>query len=150
VLTVLVVDDEPIVRDAIVALLGVDGHRVRAESAGEAAVAALAAEPFDLLITDISMPGMDGRELVSRARSLRPGLKTVLLSGWASDAIVRGGRDECLPRLEGYEDVGHRPAAVDAETPSTDAPEPDLMLGKPVSLSTLRAVVAELFPGRSH
>ena len=65
---VLVVDDELSMREFLAILLGREGYDVRLAASGEAALEALAAEPFDLMLTDLSMPGIDGMELVQRIR----------------------------------------------------------------------------------
>jgi CheY-like chemotaxis protein len=65
-------------------MLRVDGHEVVVCSAGTEALARLAREPFDLLLTDVSMPDMDGWEVARRAAALRPGLPIGLVTGWGT------------------------------------------------------------------
>ena len=76
---ILVVDDDPEIRDGIAGLLSAAGHRV--ETAGDAAAAArlIAADRFDLLITDIVMPNKDGLELIRGLPADRP--KVLAISG---------------------------------------------------------------------
>ncbi|MEN6632084.1 MAG: response regulator, partial [Candidatus Polarisedimenticolia bacterium] len=69
---VLVVDDERGIREMLAAALEADGHRVLAAASGEAALETLAAEPVDLLLTDLAMPGIDGVELLRRAAEIAP------------------------------------------------------------------------------
>jgi two-component system cell cycle sensor histidine kinase/response regulator CckA len=84
--TVLIVDDEPGVRDTISRLLVHSGFRVLAASSGEEALALLKQHPeVDALLTDLVMPRMDGRTLVTEARRLRPGLAVALMSGYTDD-----------------------------------------------------------------
>jgi CheY-like chemotaxis protein len=67
--SILIVDDRPLNREVLLALLGPMGHRVREAGDGVEALAAARAEPPDLVITDLLMPSMDGFELVRQLRS---------------------------------------------------------------------------------
>ncbi|QOZ09261.1 response regulator [Bradyrhizobium sp. CCBAU 51765] len=80
--TVLVVDDEPAVLDAIGDMLeGLGCQVIRAQSGADALDRLKQNEHISILITDISMPGMDGHELAELARRVRPKLKVLQLSG---------------------------------------------------------------------
>ena len=57
---ILIIDDEAVVRDLLVRVLGDAGHEVAAVETGEAALMMLASQPFDLLIVDKNLPGMSG------------------------------------------------------------------------------------------
>ncbi len=93
---VLVVDDEDVVRETLVASLEEAGFAVLAAGNGAEALALLeAGEPVDALVTDLSMPGLGGLALISEAQARRPGLPSVLLTGYAGEAAhlaVSGGR----------------------------------------------------------
>jgi len=68
-------------------------HVLGAESAEESlGIAARHTGPLDLLLTDVVLPGMNGRELADRARELRPGIKALFMTGYARDVIVHQGR----------------------------------------------------------
>src|SRR5689334_24484623 len=87
--TVLVVDDEPAVRDVAVAMLGELGVVVFEAGDGATALALLERHPeIDLLLTDVRMPEMTGVELAHKARSLRPHLRVIFVSGYAGDAVL--------------------------------------------------------------
>jgi CheY-like chemotaxis protein len=90
---ILVVEDNPLVREHVTALLGGLGYRVlSAGNAAEALDHLRADKPVDLLFTDIVMPGgMDGTRLAESARQLRPGLPVLLTSGYTETAITRRG-----------------------------------------------------------
>jgi signal transduction histidine kinase len=91
--TILVVEDEPAVREHSVTSLRDLGYRVLAAGDGHAALRVLAREAgIAVLFTDIGLPGgMNGRQLVDAARLLRPDLKVVYTTGYARNAIVHGG-----------------------------------------------------------
>ncbi|HLP02276.1 MAG TPA: ATP-binding protein [Opitutaceae bacterium] len=90
--TLLVAEDQEEVRSLIVRVLGSIGYTVLAASSGEAAqrLAAAHAGPIDLLITDMVMPGQNGRELHRQLCEQRPDLKVLFMSGYASEALVDG------------------------------------------------------------
>jgi len=91
--TVLLVEDEASVRDVTRAQLESLGYRVFAcANAAEALAAADArSEPVDLLLTDVVMPGMNGRELAERLLGRRPDLRVLFTSGYGEDVIARHG-----------------------------------------------------------
>ena len=88
--TVLVVEDQEAVRRLTKTILEEHGYRVlEAASGAEAhAVASRHAGEIDLLLTDVVMPGMDGRTLSEQLRELRPNLRVILISGYAEDVIA--------------------------------------------------------------
>ncbi len=77
----LVVDDEPMVRNVTAKLLRLRGHAVEEASGGVEALNKLADHPFDLIVTDLGMPGMSGSELAYRIRQHHPHLCIILLTG---------------------------------------------------------------------
>lgn len=87
--TVLVVDDEAPIRELVVALLQDQGHRCLQAQDGQAGlqIAMSPEQAIDLLITDVGLPGLNGRELAARARARRPDLKVLFITGYARDAI---------------------------------------------------------------
>ena len=92
--SILVVEDDPSVRAFVVATLEHAGYRVMATGSPSQASALSdgLSENIDLLLTDLVMPGGNGRDLADRLIARRPELKVVLMSGY--DAAP-GGRDEC-------------------------------------------------------
>jgi CheY-like chemotaxis protein len=86
---ILVVDDDDLVRDTLMEQLQELGHKVLTASGGTDALAILGARAaVDLMITDLSMPGMDGLTLIKQAQGLRPSLPAILLTGYAGDVIA--------------------------------------------------------------
>jgi PAS domain S-box-containing protein len=90
--TVLLVEDEPAIRSAIARVLRSNGYKViEASNGGEALRVADAAEgKIDLLLTDVMMPGMGGKELVQRLLAAKPGTRVILMSGYTDDDSLRG------------------------------------------------------------
>ena len=78
---VLVVDDEPVVRDMLNATLTRAGYRVILASDGQTAIAALGTATPDLILTDVFMPNCDGIELLRSSRLRRAGTPVIAMSG---------------------------------------------------------------------
>jgi two-component system response regulator FlrC len=77
---ILVVDDEEGVRSFLAEALADEGHTVAEAADGDAAAERLRLEAFDLLITDLRMPGLHGLELVRIARAKRPEMRVIVLT----------------------------------------------------------------------
>lgn len=84
-LRILVVDDEPILTQLLQNFLQINGHRVVAVQGGAAALEALASQPFDLILTDLGMPAINGWTVAQGARHLQPETPIILISGWGSE-----------------------------------------------------------------
>jgi two-component system, cell cycle response regulator CpdR len=82
---ILVAEDEAAVSAFVRRALEHQGHDVRTVADGLAAVAALAAERYDLLLTDIVMPGLDGIALALKASKDYPAMKILLMTGYAAE-----------------------------------------------------------------
>ncbi len=91
--TILLAEDEDAVRTVTTAALERRGYRVLAAPDGETALAISNAfpGPIDLLITDVVMPGMNGRELAEKLERSRPGLPVLFVSGYTDDAVLLQG-----------------------------------------------------------
>lgn len=81
---VLVLDDEPIVGERLKTSLERAGFAVAAFSSGREAMHALENEPFDILVTDLKMQSPDGMDILRAASRLRPRLKSVVITGFAT------------------------------------------------------------------
>jgi PAS domain S-box-containing protein len=90
---VVIVDDEPLVREASARALIQDGIEVRVVASAGQALAAIEelGDRTALLVTDVVMPGMGGRELAARAAEQCPGLPVLYMSGYTDDTILRHG-----------------------------------------------------------
>ena len=89
----LVVDDEATIRHLIDEVLDEQGYTVIGAGDGAAGIKVLqSGARIDLLITDVGLPnGMNGRQVADAARSLRPGLKVLFITGYAENAAVGNG-----------------------------------------------------------
>lgn len=80
--TVLIVEDEWLIRELVVEILGTEGYRVLQAADADEAISLLGREPIDLVFTDIDLgPGQDGVFVARKARAIRPDLKVVYASG---------------------------------------------------------------------
>jgi CheY-like chemotaxis protein len=79
--TILLVDDEPELREVLVTLLSEPGHTVLTASNGYDALRVLVERAIDILITDVKMPGISGFELARQAKLMRPRLHIIYISG---------------------------------------------------------------------
>ena len=91
--TILVVEDEAGVRSLVCATLRAKGYTVLEASGPLEAVSLVErhADPIHLLLTDVVMPQMGGKELADRVSPLRPEMKALFMSGYTDDAVVRHG-----------------------------------------------------------
>ena len=109
---VLVVEDERAQREALQRYLTRAGHTVQSVPTGEEAVALIAAETWDVLITDLRLPGIDGLEVVRRAAEADEELSLLLITAFASvdsaiEALRLGAHDYLLKPLV-LEEVGRK------------------------------------------
>jgi len=91
--TILVVEDDALVRNYVLTQLHSLGYvTLDAGNATEALAIVNAGRPFDLLFTDVIMPGLNGRQLANEILKLRPGMKVLFTSGYTENAIIHHGR----------------------------------------------------------
>jgi PAS domain S-box-containing protein len=91
--TLLLVEDAGHVREMVREILEEYGYTVIEADSGQAALDAAAAHdgPIELMLSDMVMPGMSGRKLAEAMAAIRPGIKVLLMSGYAEDPAVRAG-----------------------------------------------------------
>ena len=91
--TVLLVEDEESVRELVRVTLASRGYHVLEAEDGDCGlrIAGEYKETIDILITDVVMPGIGGRELAKKLVALRPGISVLFLSGYTEDAVVTQG-----------------------------------------------------------
>jgi CheY-like chemotaxis protein len=120
-LRVLLIDDDPALLESLRSALQDEGHKVTTSNGGQAGIDAFreaqrAGKLFDIVITDLGMPYVDGRQVVASVRSMSPGTPIILLTGWGQHVVN------------------------DQEVP----PQVDRLLGKPPRIRELRSALSEL------
>jgi signal transduction histidine kinase/ActR/RegA family two-component response regulator len=124
-LQILCIDDEPLLRDLLKELLARDGHTVETSDGGQSGLEAFRSarqrgQPFDVVITDLGMPYLDGRQVAKALKHESPGTPIIMLTGWG--AFMR--------------EEGSAPAQVDC------------ILSKPPRSKELRETLCRLSPSR--
>ena len=96
--TLLIADDDPVALDLLAEVLTREGYRVRAAANGEECLHVAEAEPVDLAIVDLRMPGLDGLQVIQRLAAIQPGVPVLVLTAFvtidtAIEAIRAGAYD---------------------------------------------------------
>jgi DNA-binding NtrC family response regulator len=98
----LLVEDKAGMRDMLTRTLAREGYEVAAHADGDAGIAALYAEPFDLVLTDLKLPGRDGLEILKAAKEVHPDLPVVVMTAHGSIetavAAMRDGAYDFIPK----------------------------------------------------
>ena len=103
------VDDEEQIAQLLSGMLRGEGHEAEYVTDGEAALQRLEQQPFDLLVTDLRMPRMDGMDLIARAKAINPDVDALIMTAYAStetavDAL-RQGVSDYLSKPFGVDDI---------------------------------------------
>jgi len=91
--TILLVEDEELLRAGVQEVLEIQGYKVISAPDGQQALAILTAESIDLIITDLVMPKMDGVDFVKQLREIKPDLPVIVVSGSTRNIMQRYGID---------------------------------------------------------
>ena len=160
--TILVVDDEAGVRASLTGILSDEGYLVEAVQSGEAALAALAARRYDLVLLDVWLPGADGLEILARIRETDAELPVVVISGHgtietAVKAVRLGAQDfvekplsleKTLLAVRNALRRGRLETEVRALRQKLD--ERYVMIGESPALRRLRAEIAQAAPSNGR
>jgi CheY-like chemotaxis protein len=126
-LTILLVDDDPILLRSLRETLEIDGHTILTANGGQLGIDAFRAslapdgKPISLVITDLGMPYVDGRIVSRTVKELSPDTPVVMLTGWGERLLAEGH----------------------------SVPHVDRVLGKPPRLRDLRGALAEMIARRA-
>ena len=116
--TILVVEDHEGVRELVTSVLRSLGYQILGADTAEEAllIAGDHPVPIDLLMTDVVLPGMNGRELSEQFSAIHPGARVLFTSGYTSDAVARRGVSEgrfaFLPKPYSAEELAEKVAEV--------------------------------------
>ena len=110
--SILVVDDEPAIQDILTWSLAAEGYRVATAGSGEEALTRVEEQDFDIILTDIVMPGLDGLEVLERSRVLNPRAAVIVMTAYAAletaIAALRRGACDYLEKPFSIEDLKER------------------------------------------
>jgi signal transduction histidine kinase/ActR/RegA family two-component response regulator/HAMP domain-containing protein len=103
-LRILVVDDEPLIAKVLEDTLRPDGHQVEAAIGGQAGIDAFTSavdqgKPFDVVITDLGMPYVDGRKVAAAVKARSSHTPVILLTGWGQSVLAEGEATQHIDRL---------------------------------------------------
>jgi CheY-like chemotaxis protein len=101
-LRVLCIDDEPLLRELLKEILEFYHHTVETADGGQKGLHAFqraraAGQPFDVVITDLGMPVVDGRQVAEKVKTESPGTPVIMLTGWGTMLEDKG---ENIPRVD--------------------------------------------------
>ena len=82
--SILVVDDEAVIREGMRRILEDEGYRVETSAGGRAAIEKIQDQDFDVVITDLKMPGMDGIEVLKTIKILQPDVPVIIITGYST------------------------------------------------------------------
>ncbi len=155
---ILVVDDEPGVREMLRIALARDGHRVVTAASGEEALERLQGEGCDLLVTDLAMPGMDGVELLRRVQEAAPEVPSIVITAYGSkETAIEAMRHGAVNYLEKPFDVeemrlhvrralGHRQLRDENRRLRARIAAEREILGHSEAIARVREMVARIAP----
>jgi DNA-binding NtrC family response regulator len=160
-LEVLVVDDDPLIRDALRRVLEHAGHAVSEAESGEQAIELLESRRVDAVLLDLNMPGIDGLDALLRIREIAPDTGVIVVTGEASieNALKAGQRGafdfiEKPPDRERLLDVLAQAAQVTRLRRGAPAPTPaeqDLgILGQSAAMEALRENIRRVAPSQGR
>ena len=84
---ILVIDDDPSVRQSLFDILSSEGHHVALAQDGETGLSLLEDAEYDVVFTDLGLPGLSGREVITAVSEHRPDTYLVVLTGWPEEII---------------------------------------------------------------
>ncbi|MGE5239689.1 MAG: sigma-54-dependent transcriptional regulator [Chloroflexota bacterium] len=110
--TILVVDDDELMRTFLVTVLREEGYRVEEAGDGQDAIRRLSTNEFDVVISDVKMPGISGLTLMEEASKTKPGIKWIMVTAFGSigeavNAVKMGASDYLTKPFESPDELRH-------------------------------------------
>lgn len=137
-LRVLVVDDEPSVRDTLAEMLRIMSHTAFTADSGRAALEILQEESFDLVFTDLSMPEMDGWEMAREIRRRWPSTRIVLVTGYGKTTTPPAGEQDLVDGIIGkpfdFAQVTEIISGLTATERKLETPLPEINVSPEISM----------------
>ena len=121
---ILVAEDDPALRLFLERQLKREGHKVTAAADGNEALAQLRKRPFELLLTDVAMPGLDGLDLAKRARLLYPDIRVIFITGFSGIVYATDPNAGVISKPFHLRDVTAEINRCMSENPSEPSPPP--------------------------
>lgn len=106
-LDILLVDDEDHLQEVLGLLLELDGHKVTTAYSGEQALKIAAESQFDLVVTDLKMPGMSGLDIIKAFKETNPDIRVIMITGYPTE------ESEAEARRLGVDDYITKPFHMD-------------------------------------
>jgi DNA-binding response OmpR family regulator len=130
---IVVVEDEPVIRDAVVEMLTITGHEVVEAADGVEGLGCATGQGVDLVLLDLMLPRMDGFQVLDELRKLKPSLPVIILTAKGSEEdVVRGlrcGADDYVVKPFGARELIARIEAVLRRSPGRPTQVEDVQLG---------------------
>ncbi|MGB9597337.1 MAG: sigma-54-dependent transcriptional regulator, partial [Candidatus Poribacteria bacterium] len=99
---ILIIDDEPDIRQTLAYVLQDEGYETDLASTGLEGLSYISAKQFDIVITDLMLPDLDGMTIINKAREIRPEIIIVMITAYGSEEkaveAIRAGADDYIPK----------------------------------------------------
>ncbi len=105
---ILVIDDEPLIRESLYEILRIEGYRVLMASSGEDALKVIKTQNIDIILTDLKLPKMSGLQLLTEVKKIQPDIEVILITGFgtietAVEAMKKGAYDYITKPINDHE-----------------------------------------------
>ena len=81
---ILIVDDEPLIRESLYEILRIEGYKAHMADSGEEAIEFIKKTPIDIIVTDMKLPKMSGLDLITQAKKHSPDIEIIIITGYGT------------------------------------------------------------------